>query len=162
MLSQCDDIDNLHDGIIQNYKGCAALFNPSSNPNVLQDLNCGDNPETNSCLTDGQIATLRGPAFLGPVQYSYPLRDNEFSYPGWGPLEGLSLLGPQPILANGTSYTGAGAGGFLGIALVREYFCYGLPGVTNPQTQCNVLSVFHDLNASADEDPGTVRRGRHR
>ena len=61
MLSKCDDIDNLHDGIIQNYKGCATLFNPSLNANVLQDLNCGGNPETNSCLTDGQIATLPDP-----------------------------------------------------------------------------------------------------
>ncbi len=121
VLSKCDDIDNLHDGIIQNYKGCAALFNPSLNANVLQDLNCGENPETNSCLTSGQIATLRGPAFLGPVPYNYPLRDNERSYPGWGPLEGLSLLtSTAPVLANGASYTGAGAGGFLGIALVRE------------------------------------------
>lgn len=140
VIAQCDGLDNLVDGVIQNYKGCATLFNPSLNPIVLQSLNCGGNPETNSCLTDGQIATLAGPAFLSPVEYSYPLRDNESSYPGWGPLEGLSLLGPQPILANGASYTGAGAGGFLGIALVREYFC-------GSQTGCNVLQVFHDLNA---------------
>ncbi len=142
VIAQCDDLDNLPDGVIQNYKGCAALFNPSLNANVLQDLNCGEgNPETNSCLTSGQIDTLKGPAFLSPVQYSYPLRDNEFSYPGWGPLEGLSLLtSTAPILANGASYTGAGAGGFLGIALVREYFC-------GSQSGCNVLQIFHDLNA---------------
>ncbi|MGZ3578532.1 MAG: tannase/feruloyl esterase family alpha/beta hydrolase [Syntrophales bacterium] len=141
VIAECDDIDNLHDGIIQNYKGCATLFDPSFNPTVLQGLNCGGNPETANCLTDGQIATLRGPAFLGPVQYSYPLRDNETSYPGWGPLEGLSLLtSTAPVLANGASYTGAGAGGFLGIALVREYFC-------GSQTGCNVLQIFHDLNA---------------
>ena len=147
VLSQCDDIDNLSDGIIQNYKGCAELFDPSLNANVLQDLNCGEGTETPSCLTDGQIATLTGPAFLSPVEYSYPLRDDEFSYPGWGPYEGLSLLTSEPTLATGTTYTGAGFGGFLGIALVREYFCYGLPGVTDPQTQCNVLEVFHDLDA---------------
>jgi hypothetical protein len=148
VLSQCDDIDNLHDGIIQNYKGCAELFDPSLYANVLQALNCGGATETNSCLTDGQIETLTGPAFLSPVEYNYPLMNDETSYPGWGPLEGLSLLtSSPPVLANGTSYTGAGAGGFLGIALVREYFCYGLPGVTNPQTQCNVLELFHDLDA---------------
>jgi len=147
VLSQCDGLDNLPDGIIQNYKGCANLFDPSPNPNVLGDLLCAG-AETSSCLTQGEINTLRGPAFLGAVPYSYPLRDNEFSYPGWGPLEGLSLLtSTAPALATGTTYTGAGFGGFLGIALVREYFCYGLPGVTNPQTQCNVLEVFHNLNA---------------
>jgi hypothetical protein len=141
VLSQCDDIDGLHDGIIQNYLGCAELFDPSLNANVLQSLNCGGNPETNSCLTDGQIATLRGPAFLSPVQYSYPLMNGESSYPGWGPLEGLSLLtSSPPVLANGASYTGAGIGGLLGIALVREYFC-------GSQTGCNVLQIFHDLNA---------------
>ena len=43
VLSQCDDLDNLHDGIIQNYKGCATLFDPSLNPTVLQDLNCAGN-----------------------------------------------------------------------------------------------------------------------
>jgi hypothetical protein len=139
VIAQCDGLDNRLDGVIQNYKGCATLFNPSLNANVLQDLSCGENPETNSCLTSGQIATLAGPAFLSPVLYSYPLRDNEHSYPGWGPLEGLSLLGPQPILANGASYTGAGIGGILGIALVREYFC-------GSQSGCNVLQIFHDLD----------------
>jgi feruloyl esterase len=139
VLSKCDDIDNLHDGIIQNYKGCAALFNPSLNANVLQDLNCGGNPETATCLTDGEIATLTGPAFLSPIQYGYPLRDNEFSYSGWGPYEGLTLLNSsEPTLATGTSYVGAG-GGSIGINVVREYFC-------GSQT-CNVLQVFHDLNA---------------
>jgi feruloyl esterase len=141
VIQKCDGLDNLPDGIIQDYKGCANLFDPTQQANVLQDLNCGGNPETNSCLTDGQIVTLTGPAFLSPVQYSYPLRDNEFSYPGWGPLEGLSLLtSTAPTLATGTSYVGAGAGGSLGIALVREYFC-------GTQTGCNVLQVFHDLNA---------------
>jgi hypothetical protein len=139
VLAQCDGLDNLVDGVIQNYKGCATLFDPSLHPNVLQDLIC-TGTETNSCLTAGQIATLRGPAFLGPVQYDYPLRNNEFSYPGWGPLEGLSLLtATAPILANGASYTGAGAGGFLGIALVRQYFC-------GTQVGCNVLQLFSDLN----------------
>jgi feruloyl esterase len=67
--------------------------------------------------------------------------NGETSYPGWGPLEGLSLLtSSPPILANGASYTGAGAGGFLGIALVREYFC-------GTQTGCNVLQLFSNLNA---------------
>jgi hypothetical protein len=141
VIAQCDGIDGLSDGIIQNYLGCAKLFDPSLNANVLQNLNCGGNPETTSCLTDGQIATLTGPAFLGPVQYSYPLMNGETSYPGWGPLEGLSLLtSSPPILANGASYTGAGAGGFLGIALVREYFC-------GSQTGCNVLQIFHDLDS---------------
>jgi Tannase and feruloyl esterase len=141
VIDQCDGIDGLSDGIIQNYLGCAELFDPSLNPNVLQSLNCGENPETTSCLTDSQIATLTGPAFLGPVQYDYPLMSGETSYPGWGPLEGLSLLTiSPPILANGASYTGAGAGGFLGIALVREYFC-------GTQTGCNVLRLFSDLNA---------------
>jgi Tannase and feruloyl esterase len=140
VIDQCDGIDGLSDGIIQNYLGCAELFDPTLNLNVLQSLNCGGNPETNSCLTDGQIATLRGPAFLSPVQYSYPLMNGETSYPGWGPLEGLSLIGSQPVLANGASYTGAGIGGLLGIALVREYFC-------GTQTGCNVLQIFHDLNA---------------
>ena len=148
VLSKCDDIDGRPDGIIQNYLGCAELFDPSLNPDVLQDLNCGEEPDTNACLTEGQIATLTGPAFLSPVHYSYPLRDDEFSYPGWGPYEGLSLLtSSAPTLATGTTYTGAGFGGLLGIALVREYFCYGLPGVTDPQTQCNVLEVFHNLDA---------------
>jgi feruloyl esterase len=141
VIAQCDGIDGFSDGIIQNYLGCAELFDPSLNANVLQSLNCGGGPETTSCLTDGQIATLRGPAFLGPVQYSYPLMNGETSYPGWGPLEGLSLLtSSPPVLANGASYTGAGAGGFLGIALVRQYFC-------GTQTSCNVLQIFHDLNA---------------
>jgi Tannase and feruloyl esterase len=141
VLSKCDGLDNLVDGVIQDYKGCAALFDPILNPTVLQDLSCGGGSETASCLTADEIATLTGPAFLGPVQYNYPLRDNEYSYPGWGPFEGLSLLtSSAPTLATGTSYTGAGIGGLLGIALVREYFC-------GNQDNCNVLQVFHNLDA---------------
>jgi feruloyl esterase len=137
VLRQCDAIDGLQDNIIQNYAGCAELFNPVTHPNALAALRC-TGAETNSCLTDTQIATLMGPAFLGQVNYNYPLQNGETSYPGWGPLEGLSLLvGSQPVLANGNSFTGAGGGG-LGVALVREYFCMS-------QT-CNVLQLFGDLD----------------
>jgi feruloyl esterase len=139
VLRQCDAIDGLQDGIIQNYAGCADLFNPVTHPNAFAAIRC-TGAETTSCVTDAQIATLLGQSFMGQVNYNYPLKNGETSYPGWGPLEGLSLLSSsQPALATGTSYTGAGAGGSLGIALVREYFCMS-------QT-CNVLQVLSNLDA---------------
>lgn len=67
-MRQCDKLDGLADGIINNYMACRAIFdraqaprnsnpwNAKRCPNNI-DPNAGDT-SANACLTDGQIATL--------------------------------------------------------------------------------------------------------
>jgi hypothetical protein len=60
------------------------------------------------------------------------------------------LTSSPPILANGASYTGAGIGGLLGIALVRVL-------LRNPDgLQCP--ASFHDLNAQQQKIQVLSRR----
>ena len=67
-MRQCDSLDGLADGIINNYMACRAIFDVSQGKRGRHpweakrcpgnvDQNSGDT-SANACLTDGQIATL--------------------------------------------------------------------------------------------------------
>ena len=68
-MRQCDKLDGLADGIINNYMACRAIFNvkqgaPNRDPWAAKRCpnNVDPNPQDTSaaaCLTDGQIATLK-------------------------------------------------------------------------------------------------------
>jgi feruloyl esterase len=68
-MRQCDNLDGLVDGIINNYIGCRAIFNVSQDPPNRQPWaakRCPNNIDPNpadtspsACLTDGQISTLQ-------------------------------------------------------------------------------------------------------
>jgi Tannase and feruloyl esterase len=68
-MRQCDKLDGLTDGIINNYMGCRAIFDVSQGPRNRQPWaakrcpnNIDPNPadtSSNACLTDGQISTLQ-------------------------------------------------------------------------------------------------------
>lgn len=67
-MRQCDTLDGLADGIINNYMGCRAIFDVTQGKRGRQPWaakrcpnNVDPNPAdttANACLTDGQIATL--------------------------------------------------------------------------------------------------------
>jgi hypothetical protein len=75
-VRQCDKLDGLADGIINNYMACRAIFdmsqgNPNRNP--WASKRCPDNVDpnpadttANACFTDGQISTAEG--CLQPLQ----------------------------------------------------------------------------------------------
>jgi feruloyl esterase len=77
-MRQCDKLDGLTDGIINNYMGCRAIFDVSEGPPNRQPWaakrcpnNVDPNPadtSTNACFTDGQISTLQF------VYSRYPLK----------------------------------------------------------------------------------------
>src|SRR5438552_5609687 len=68
-VRQCDKLDGLADGIMNNYMACRAIFDmnqgaPNRNPWAAK--RCPDNVDSNpqetsaaACLTDGQISTLK-------------------------------------------------------------------------------------------------------
>jgi pimeloyl-ACP methyl ester carboxylesterase len=68
-MRQCDKLDGLTDGIINNYMGCRAIFDVSQgapNRQPWATKRCANNVDPspadtspNACLTDGQISTLQ-------------------------------------------------------------------------------------------------------
>jgi feruloyl esterase len=68
-IRQCDKLDGLADGVINNYMACRAIFDTKRGPagrDPWAARRCPDNADPNpqdasaaACLTDGQIATLR-------------------------------------------------------------------------------------------------------
>jgi hypothetical protein len=92
-MRQCDKLDGLVDGIINNYAACRAIFDRTearrgSNPwsakrcpnNV--DPNPGDT-SANACFTDGQIATLK--FVYSRYLFATPLANGVKSFGMWVP-----------------------------------------------------------------------------
>ena len=92
-MRQCDKLDGLVDGAIDNYMACRAIFDvklgePNRNPWAAK--RCPDNIDPNpqdtsaaACLTDGQIATLQ--FTYSPYRFSTPLANGVKSFGMWAP-----------------------------------------------------------------------------
>jgi feruloyl esterase len=92
-VRQCDKLDGLADGIINNYMACRAIFDisqgaPGRNPWTYK--RCPDNTDPNpqdtsasACFTDGQIATLK--LVYSRYTFSTPLANGLKSFGMWVP-----------------------------------------------------------------------------
>ncbi len=92
-VRQCDGLDGLVDGIINNYMACRAIFDvkqgvPNRHPWAAK--RCPDNIDPNpqdtsagACLTDGQIGTLE--MTYSPYVFATPLANNVKSFGMWFP-----------------------------------------------------------------------------
>jgi pimeloyl-ACP methyl ester carboxylesterase len=92
-MRQCDKLDGLVDGVINNYMACRAIFDvkqgkPKRNPWAAR--RCPDNVDPNprdtsaaACLTDGQIATLE--MVYSPYPFATPLANGVRSFGMWVP-----------------------------------------------------------------------------
>ncbi len=92
-MRQCDKLDGLVDGVIDNYMACRAIFDvkqgaPNRNPWAAK--RCPDNVDPNpqdtsaaACLTDGQISTLK--MTYSPYVFSTPLANGVKSFGMWFP-----------------------------------------------------------------------------
>lgn len=92
-MRQCDKLDGLADGIINNYMACRAIFDRTQAPRNSKPWStkrCPDNIDlkpddtsANACLTDGQIATL---SFVySRYQFATPLANGVKSFGMWVP-----------------------------------------------------------------------------
>ena len=92
-MRQCDKLDGLADGIINNYQACRDIFNtkagtPGRNPWLSKrctdniDPNPADNTAT-ACFTDGQIETLK--FIYSPYDFATPLANGVTSFGMWMP-----------------------------------------------------------------------------
>ncbi len=92
-MRQCDSLDGLADGIINNYMACRAIFDtkqgkPGRDPWAAK--RCPNNTDPNpqdttaaACLTSGQIATLQ--MVYSPYNFATPLANGVKSFGMWVP-----------------------------------------------------------------------------
>jgi hypothetical protein len=92
-MRQCDKLDGLVDGIINNYMACRAIFDRTQAPrgsNPWSAKRCPNNIDpnpddtsANACLTDGQISTLR--FVYSRYPFATPLSNGVKSFGMWVP-----------------------------------------------------------------------------
>ncbi|MGD9159539.1 MAG: tannase/feruloyl esterase family alpha/beta hydrolase [Desulfobacteraceae bacterium] len=92
-IRQCDKLDGLSDGIINNYMACREIFDVKQGKqgrNPWESKRCPDNKDPNpsdtsadACLTDGQIDTLN--FVYSRYQFATPLANNVKSFGMWLP-----------------------------------------------------------------------------
>jgi feruloyl esterase len=92
-LRQCDALDGLTDGVINNYMACRAIFDISQgapNRHPWAAKRCPNNTDPNpadtsaaACLTDGQISTLE--FVYRPYRFATPLAHGVKTFGMWVP-----------------------------------------------------------------------------
>ncbi|QPL46079.1 tannase/feruloyl esterase family alpha/beta hydrolase [Halomonas sp. A40-4] len=77
VVSACDQLDGLADGVIHNFHACQAQFNPHS-------LRCSNDTATampHDCLTSAQVDLIETAGER--YNFPFPLANELTSYPGW-------------------------------------------------------------------------------
>ena len=92
-MRQCDGLDGLTDGVINNYMSCRAIFDVTRGTRGRRPWaakRCPDNVDANSadttaaaCLTDGQISTLE--MIYSPYRFPAPLAHGVKQFGMWLP-----------------------------------------------------------------------------
>ena len=92
-MRQCDGLDGLVDGVINNYMACRARFDVSDGAkdrNPWETKRCPNNVDpnpadtsANACLTDGQISTLK--VVYSHYRFATPLAHDVRSFGMWLP-----------------------------------------------------------------------------
>lgn len=103
VLRQCDALDGLADGVISNYRACAARFDPRVVREPYAAIRCPGGADTgNTCVSDAQIATLN--RMHAPLRFDFALANGWTEFPGYEvgreAMPGWLAIAPQP--RNGT------------------------------------------------------------
>ena len=87
VMSACDGLDGVKDGLISNPGACR--FD-------IGTLRCAGGADTgDGCLSDPQIAAIR--TIESPVSFKFPLGSGETAFQGWPVLSGADLRGAQQL-----------------------------------------------------------------
>lgn len=136
-IRQCDKLDGLADGIINNYQACRNIFNvkagaPGRNPWLSK--RCPGNVDPNptdatatACFTDGQIQTLN--FIYSPYEFATPLVNGVTSFGMWAPTtdpSGSGLLIPTRHVGQEGADPGATNHSHLGILGVTGFLMKNL------------------------------------
>jgi feruloyl esterase len=153
-MKQCDKLDGLVDGVINNYMACRAIFDvqqgePNRRPwaarrcpnNIDPDPN---DTSANACLTDGQISTLQ--FVYSRYRFPEPVANGVGSFGMWLPNTDPSGSG---LIANARFKGQEGA-----TETAPMFFHIGAPGA--------LAGLMRDLNANPlDFTPSPEVRARH-
>ena len=133
-VRQCDKLDGLADGIINNYMACRTIFDmnqggPNRNPWAAK--RCPDNVDPNpqdtsaaACLTDGQISTLK--LVYSRYKFATPLAHGAKTFGMWVPTtdpSGSGLIanarfnGQEGAAANAQNHSHLGVLGVTGFLM---------------------------------------------
>jgi feruloyl esterase len=134
ILRQCDKLDGLVDGIINNYMACRAIFDvtqgaPGRNPWSAKRCpeNTDPNPadtSTTACLTDGQISTVE--FIFSHYRFATPLSDGKTTFGMWlpgtdpggfGMLAGSRFRGQEGAASDAPIYGSMGSLGVTGFLM---------------------------------------------
>jgi hypothetical protein len=174
-MRQCDKLDGLVDGVINNYQACRATFDmsqgdPARNPWIHK--RCPDNIDPNptdttatACFTDGQISTLK--FIYSKYKFATPLANDVTSFGMWAPTtdpSGSGLLVPtryegQEGAALGapkfSHLGGVGVTGFLMKDLNADALGYVEGGALNARR----IEISKDLDATNPDLTEFYKRG---
>jgi feruloyl esterase len=88
VVSACDHLDGVADGIVSNYEGCTRVFDATK-------LACAPRADASaSCLSQAQLKAVQ--ALHTPFEFGFPLANGVRSYPAWG-LGGENAQGTGPV-----------------------------------------------------------------
>jgi hypothetical protein len=135
-MRQCDKLDGLADGVINNYMGCRSIFDVTqgaANRMPWAAKRCPNNVDSNpadtsanACLTDGQISTLQ--VVYSRNIFKTPLANNVKSFGMWLPntdpsgsglIANARFKGQEGAPETAALYAHIGAGGVTGM-LMRD------------------------------------------
>ena len=131
-MRQCDGLDGLVDGVVNNYTACRAIFDvkqgaPGRTPWATK--RCPNNVDPNpadvsasACLTDGQIATLQ--FVYSPYSFATPLANGVRTFGMWVPNtdpSGSGLIADQRFISQEGATADARMHSHLGVLGVTGY-----------------------------------------
>lgn len=174
-MRQCDKLDGLVDGIINNYMGCRAIFDvkqakPRRHPWAAKRCpnNVDPNPADTSadaCLTDGQIATLE--FIYSRYSFAKPLANGVKTFGMWLPntdpsgsglIANTRFLGQEGAPANAAAYKWIGALGVTGF-LMRDLNANSLDYVEGGKYEARREELSAILDSANPDFSAFVRRG---
>lgn len=105
VMSACDALDGVADGIVSNVAACKA-----QSATVLASVRCPNGADSgDTCLSDAQIATIQ--TIAAPLQLPYPLANGVTQYAGYNILAGSVFAGPYTTRDLGESKVPANPAG---------------------------------------------------
>jgi hypothetical protein len=164
VLRQCDALDGLEDGVINDYVDCDRLFDPTITPHPLAKIRCANGADTgNDCLSDLQIATID--ALHSSTEYGFKLVNGESDWPGWpagaeGP-QGWLLYPTQPdVNAVAANNNGPGADVFRRALGMTNSPDFNALKINLPDVKEQVQILSKQIDAGTDWSAFLKRKGK--
>lgn len=172
-MRQCDDLDGLVDGLINNYMGCRAIFDvnqgePGRDPWSAKRCPADVDPDPantteSACLTSGQIETLH--FIYTPYEFATPLAHGTTSFGMWVPTMdpgGSGLLVPNRYRGQEGADADASVHSHLGVVGVTGFLMQDLAANPLDYVEGGPLNARRELISTwldaTDPDLSAYRR----